>query len=113
MNGASVEPIQLQHLLSPSGLAVLALPATITELTTDTAPFGPAGMGAIPHRTSPRPRRSLQVVDARLEQRDLALQELVAGEVAVVAGAGRRRRHLVLVDQVETRYWNASVDSLT
>ena len=41
-----------------------------------------------------------QVVGTGLEQGDLALQELVAAEVAVIVRIGRRGGHVLLVDQV-------------
>ena len=91
----------LQHL--GGGLRALALGVTADDHRVDHRHRAlrpgrhrhdaPLELGAVGH--------VLEVVHARLEQRDLALQELVAGEVAVVVGVGRRRRHLVLVDQVD------------
>ena len=92
-------PIQASTCRTASWCLVLALPAAMTLFTTLTRPAGPAGIAAPPVELR-AVRDVLQVVGAGLEQREFALDELVAAEVAVVVGVRGRRSDVVGVDQL-------------
>ena len=94
-----VLPIQASTCRTASGCVVAELPAAAMPLVTLTRPVGSGRQ----HGHAPPERRLVgdrgQVVGAGLEQRHPALQELVAGEVAVVVGVRRGRCDVVVVDQ--------------
>ncbi len=81
-----VLPIQASTCRTAAGCLVAEFPAAAMPFVTLTRPTGPIGIGTTPQRKPALFGDRGQVVGAGLEHRHPALQELVAGEVAVAIG---------------------------